>query len=132
MLNAGSDRENYTIRQVAEAVASIVPGARIQEEPGSDPDDARDYRVSFARIGRALPGSCSRTLLDGAREIADAVTAGTLADPGRAEYDNYQGLASALTSGRMSLMGTPRCEALYAEYEAAWATGGQSPDRSPR
>jgi nucleoside-diphosphate-sugar epimerase len=55
VVNIGADAENYQVRDVAEIVQRLVPGARIRYtgEVGQDP---RDYRVDFGKLGRLLPG----------------------------------------------------------------------------
>jgi nucleoside-diphosphate-sugar epimerase len=70
--NVGTEVNNLTVRQIAEAVVDAVPDAKllITGESGADP---RSYRVDFARIRAALPGFEARwTVADGARELADA------------------------------------------------------------
>ena len=53
-VNIGGDVENYQVRDVADIVQRLVPGASIvyTGEVGKDP---RDYRVDFAKLGRLLP-----------------------------------------------------------------------------
>jgi nucleoside-diphosphate-sugar epimerase len=53
-VNIGGDAENYQVRDIADIVRQLVPGANIvfTGEVGKDP---RDYRVDFARLGRVLP-----------------------------------------------------------------------------
>jgi nucleoside-diphosphate-sugar epimerase len=53
-VNVGGDAENYQVRDVAEIVQRLVPGAdiRFTGEVGKDP---RDYRVDFGKLGRLLP-----------------------------------------------------------------------------
>lgn len=54
ILNVGSDANNYTVREIAEAVAAEFPGCELSfGEPGAD---TRSYRVSFSRIREVLPG----------------------------------------------------------------------------
>ncbi|MDN5726166.1 MAG: SDR family oxidoreductase [Propionibacteriales bacterium] len=70
--NVGDESNNLTVGQIAELVAEAVPGAkvRITGEHGNDP---RSYRVDFAKIRAALPGfRCTRSIADGARELAEA------------------------------------------------------------
>jgi nucleoside-diphosphate-sugar epimerase len=52
--NVGRNDENYRIRELAEIVAEIVPGCRVEYALGGGPD-LRCYRVSFDKIGRLLP-----------------------------------------------------------------------------
>ncbi|MFD9687360.1 NAD-dependent epimerase/dehydratase family protein [Kitasatospora sp. NPDC059088] len=118
--NVGSDPENYTIGDIAATVAEVVPGAAIDRGPERDETDARDYRVSFARLQRALPGACSTTLKDGAREVADLVLTGQVADPAQAQYDNHRGLIAAFAAGKTRRLDTADCRRYGTEYARAW------------
>jgi nucleoside-diphosphate-sugar epimerase len=53
-VNIGGDAENYRVRDIADTVARLVPGASIvyTGEIGKDP---RDYRVAFEKLARVLP-----------------------------------------------------------------------------
>jgi nucleoside-diphosphate-sugar epimerase len=53
--NVGANEENYTVRDLAEIVAQVVPGCRIEYAPGASPDK-RSYRVNFDKIKAGLPG----------------------------------------------------------------------------
>ena len=53
-LNAGSDEWNYQIRQLADAVASIVPGVEVSVREDAAPDP-RSYKVSFALFRELAP-----------------------------------------------------------------------------
>ncbi|MFD7070641.1 NAD-dependent epimerase/dehydratase family protein [Streptomyces sp. NPDC059913] len=121
--NVGSDLENHTIGDIARTVAQAVPQAVINYGPELDEADARDYRVSFARLHQAMPGICSTPLEQGVREIAGAVADGTLGNPRDPQYDNHAGLRRALASGRVAVLGTPDCECLHAEYQDAFGAG---------
>ncbi|HEV2322928.1 MAG TPA: SDR family oxidoreductase [Terracidiphilus sp.] len=71
-LNVGRNDENFRIRELAEIVAQVVPGCRIEYAPGGGPD-VRCYRVSFDKIGRVLPAFKPQwTALRGAQELYDA------------------------------------------------------------
>jgi nucleoside-diphosphate-sugar epimerase len=52
--NVGRTEHNYRIREIAEVVAQVVPGCRLEFAPGAGADK-RSYRVSFAKIARVLP-----------------------------------------------------------------------------
>lgn len=52
--NVGRTAHNYRIREIAEIVADVVPGCRLDYAPDAGPD-TRSYRVSFEKIRRALP-----------------------------------------------------------------------------
>jgi nucleoside-diphosphate-sugar epimerase len=70
--NVGRNDENFRIRELADIVAEVVPGCRIEYAPGGGPD-LRCYRVSFDKIGRLVPGFRPLwTARKGARELYDA------------------------------------------------------------
>jgi nucleoside-diphosphate-sugar epimerase len=52
--NVGQTAHNYRIRDLAEIVASVVPGCELAFAPDAGPDK-RSYRVSFEKIKRTLP-----------------------------------------------------------------------------
>lgn len=53
--NVGQTSENYRISELADIVAEIVPGSRIEYAPGGGPDK-RCYRVACDKIRNLLPG----------------------------------------------------------------------------
>lgn len=53
-INIGFDEENYRIRELADIVAEVVPGCRVEIAPDAGPD-TRCYRVTFAKARRLLP-----------------------------------------------------------------------------
>jgi nucleoside-diphosphate-sugar epimerase len=71
-LNVGRNAENYRVRELADMVAEIVPGCRVEYAPGGGPD-LRCYRVSFDKISRVLPAFRPVwTARKGAQELYDA------------------------------------------------------------
>jgi nucleoside-diphosphate-sugar epimerase len=52
--NVGRTEHNYRIREIAEIVADVVPGCRLEIAADAGPDK-RSYRVSFDKIARLLP-----------------------------------------------------------------------------
>jgi nucleoside-diphosphate-sugar epimerase len=71
-LNVGRNDENFRVRELADIVAEIVPGCRVEYAPGGGPD-LRCYRVSFDKIGRVLPAfQPAWTARKGAQELYDA------------------------------------------------------------
>ena len=52
--NVGDTAHNYRIRDIANIVASVVPGCRVELAADAGPDK-RSYRVSFDKIARVLP-----------------------------------------------------------------------------
>jgi len=73
--NVGSDANNVTVAQIADAVVATVPGSTlaITGENGSDP---RSYRVDFSAVRAAFPTFRPRwTIEAGAQELYRAYTA---------------------------------------------------------
>jgi nucleoside-diphosphate-sugar epimerase len=52
--NVGQTAHNYRIRDLAEIVAQVVPGCKVDFAADAGPDK-RSYRVSFEKIKRVLP-----------------------------------------------------------------------------
>lgn len=70
--NVGRNDENFRISEIADIVAEVVPGCRVEYAPGGGPD-LRCYRVSFDRINRLLPAFKPQwTARRGAQELYDA------------------------------------------------------------
>ena len=70
--NVGRNDENFRIRELAEIVAEVVSGCRIEYAPGGGPD-LRCYRVNFDKIHRMVPGFRPQwTARKGAEELYDA------------------------------------------------------------
>jgi nucleoside-diphosphate-sugar epimerase len=53
-VNAGSDKWNYRVRELAEAVAEALPGTRVSLNPDAAPD-LRSYRVDFSLFRSLAP-----------------------------------------------------------------------------
>ena len=76
--NVGRTDENFRIRELAEIVAEIVPGARIEYAPGGGPD-LRCYRINFDKVHQMLPSFRPQwTARKGAQELYDAYRAAGL------------------------------------------------------
>jgi len=70
--NVGRNDENYRVRELADMVAGIVPGCRVEYAPGGGPD-LRCYRVNFDKITRMIPAFKPQwTARRGAQELYDA------------------------------------------------------------
>lgn len=70
--NVGRNDENFRIREIADIVAEVVPGCRVEYAPGGGPD-LRCYRVSFDKINRILPAFRPQwTARMGAQELYEA------------------------------------------------------------
>ena len=70
--NVGASAENYRIRDLAEIVEEVVPGARASIAAEGGPDK-RSYRVDCTKIARMLPGFESGwTVRRGVEQLRDA------------------------------------------------------------
>jgi nucleoside-diphosphate-sugar epimerase len=70
--NVGRNDENFRIRELADIVAEVVPGCRVEYAPGGVPD-LRCYRVNFDKINRMVPEFRPQwTARKGAQELYDA------------------------------------------------------------
>lgn len=77
--NVGYTAHNYRIREIAEIVADVVPGCRLEFAPDAGPD-SRCYRVSFEKIAQVLPGFKPQwDVLKGAEELYAAYRKSNLA-----------------------------------------------------
>lgn len=67
--NVGTEKNNRTVAEIAEAVIEAVPGSvlEITGEAGNDP---RSYRVDFARARKELGFEAGWTIADGAEQLA--------------------------------------------------------------
>ena len=76
--NVGRNDENFRIRELADIVAEVVPGGRVEYAPNGGPD-LRCYRVSFDKINRMVPKFQPQwTARKGASELYEAFRAAGL------------------------------------------------------
>jgi len=69
VFNIGGDVENYTVRDIAEAVQNVYPDCPIRF--GARGADRRDYRVDFARARQELGFEPRRGLYEAIAELAE-------------------------------------------------------------
>lgn len=101
--NVGRSDQNYRIRDIAEAVARVVPGCRIEIADDAGPDK-RSYRVSFEKIAAILPDFAPRWTVElGAKQLYDAyVAAGmTREDFEGPRYQRTSQIRSLLADGTL-------------------------------
>lgn len=102
IFNVGSDEQNYTLQQVGEIIARLVPGAELVNE-GSD-TDPRDYRVSFAKLAKTLGFAPRWTIEQGVKQVIAAMESGTVNDYRDSKHSNVKFLgdegASLLIRGQ--------------------------------
>jgi nucleoside-diphosphate-sugar epimerase len=88
VFNVGSDSQNYQIDQVAEIVAAALGGIPILKDNSNL--DARDYRVSFSRLNRALGFIPGQTIDAAARGIFEKLSSGVIRNPSqRIDYNHF-------------------------------------------
>jgi nucleoside-diphosphate-sugar epimerase len=87
IFNAGSDKMNYTLQELAEIIRTLEPGLSVEYVTNND---ARDYRVSFDKIRTRLGFDCTTTLEAGIREMQRELRAGNVSDYRESRYSNLQ------------------------------------------
>ncbi|MBN1566470.1 MAG: NAD-dependent epimerase/dehydratase family protein [Acidobacteria bacterium] len=87
VFNVGSDGQNYQIDEVAEIIGSSLGGIPISRDNSNL--DARDYRVSFAKLNQTVGFVPRQTIGDAAREIFDRLQSGAIRNPAQRIYYNH-------------------------------------------
>ena len=78
VFNVGRNDENFRVRELADFVAEVVPGCRVEYAPGGGPD-LRCYRVNFDKINRFVPTFRPQwTARKGAQELYESYRIGGL------------------------------------------------------
>ncbi len=101
--NVGRNDENFRIRELADIVAEVVPGCRVEYAPGGGPD-LRCYRVNFDKINRlVLAFRPQWTARKGAQELYDAYrTVGvTASDIDQGRYVRINEIRRLQQAGRL-------------------------------
>ena len=96
ILNVGSDEQNYTIQQIAEAVHEQVVGSKLIVS--TEEFDARNYRVSFRKIQEMLGFEPQWTLVAGIQQVLEAIASGEVTDFRAPQYSNVRFLTEEGTS----------------------------------
>ncbi len=91
IFNVGSDEQNYTLKEVADAIAQLVPGIETLELEVDG--DRRNYRVNFSKVRKALDFKPEWTIEDGVRQIIRAMNNGVVTDYSLPEYSNVKFLS---------------------------------------
>lgn len=72
VINIGSSRQNYMVRDLAGFVQEALPESQVSYAEGGEPDP-RSYRVDFAKLNRLLPDyEPAWDARSGARQLAQA------------------------------------------------------------
>ncbi len=103
VFNVGSDAMNFTIAEVGQVVADEIraTGANVDAQNVGTIDDARNYRVTFGKIRRALGFEPRYTLQTGIREMIAAVQS----DPALRAYADTRFSNVAVMRERMAPAG---------------------------
>jgi len=98
--NVGNTEENYRIRELADIVAEVVPGCRIEYAPDGGPDK-RCYRVTCNKIQRVLGFKTQWTARKGAQELYDSYRRAGLTDQQRSSYLRIATIQGLLRDGKL-------------------------------
>jgi nucleoside-diphosphate-sugar epimerase len=116
--NVGANSENYRIRELADMVAEVVPGAHASFAEGGGPDK-RSYRVDCTKIARELPGFEPRwTVRRGIEQLYEAYARNDLT------YDQFTGPSYLRIKRVQELQQTGRLDDQL-RWRLALATGRQ-------
>jgi nucleoside-diphosphate-sugar epimerase len=88
VLNVGNTEQNYTIDDLGDFTKEVFPDLRIVRK--RDRVDPRNYRVSCDKIRDLLNFTTEVSVLDGMRELKDALECGDLGDPDGPRYSNVR------------------------------------------
>jgi nucleoside-diphosphate-sugar epimerase len=87
VFNVGSDAQNYQIDEVADRISKSLGGIPITRDNVSL--DARDYRVSFAKIADTVGFAPAQTVEGSASTIVGALHSSIIKDPRHRIYYNH-------------------------------------------
>jgi nucleoside-diphosphate-sugar epimerase len=87
VFNVGSDEQNYQIDQIAEMVGTTLGGIPIHRDDTSL--DARDYRVSFAKVRAVVGFRPAGSVQGAATAIYGKLQDGTIKNPAQRLYYNH-------------------------------------------
>jgi nucleoside-diphosphate-sugar epimerase len=99
--NVGSSSENYQMRDVAEIVREIVPGATIRYLEGAGPDP-RCYRVDCSKLSRSFPEFETRwDVRRGATELYESFVRHGLTREMFSSFTRIKRIQELLAAGRL-------------------------------
>jgi len=87
VFNVGSDEQNYRIDEIAGIISETLGGIPIERDESSL--DARDYRVSFAKIEAAVGFRPEHSVAGSARTIHEKLSLGVIKQPAQRIYYNH-------------------------------------------
>lgn len=86
IFNVGSNEQNYQVAHLEQLIATVFPDVQIERIPQTP--DLRDYFVSCDKIATVLGYRVERSVVDGIREIRDALQSGRIQNPQAARFYN--------------------------------------------
>jgi nucleoside-diphosphate-sugar epimerase len=86
--NVGSNKENYTIDQIAEIIKEYLPDAEIIRR--NDETDNRNYRVNFSKIEIMVGFKPQWNVAAGTRQVIEAIRTGQVVDYTETRYSNVK------------------------------------------
>ena len=89
VFNVGSEIGNYTKAEVIDLVRREIDGVELEERDLSFDGDMRDVAVSCEKISERLGFHASIEVIEGIREVRDAIVSGLISEPGSPRYRNY-------------------------------------------
>jgi nucleoside-diphosphate-sugar epimerase len=99
VFNVGSDAENHSLAEIAEMVAELVEGTRVNYVPAASSEAS--YRVSFAKISDRLGFHPKYSLAHGLQELKEAIESGEISHYLDHRYSNIKALATAEAASRL-------------------------------
>ncbi len=93
VFNVGSDEQNFTLADVARMIEGFLPGVRVIFEPKAERE--ANYRVSFTKLRSRLSFVPGYGLLDGVRQVKDALESGSITHYLEDRYSNHRSLVRA-------------------------------------
>lgn len=100
--NVGTEKNNFTVAEIAQSVVDVVPGSqlRITGESGPDP---RSYRVDFSAFRNALGFTAGWSIPDGAAELyAEYTSAGLTSGDFAKKFTRLSHLETLCDSGALN------------------------------
>lgn len=88
IFNVGSEENNYTINQIGELIKKEVPSAELIIEEKAV--DKRDYKVDFSKLRKTLNVRIKYSIVDGIREIKEALEKNKCLDYTDKKYSNIK------------------------------------------
>ncbi len=88
IFNVGSDKYNYKITELGNVLKTVFP--RITVSVVKEAQDHRSYKVRFSKIQEIAKFYANTTLIDGIKEISNAIWNGMIVDPQKSQYYNYR------------------------------------------